>query len=258
MKTDCKIVIFLLLIIGLITLMSSGNTQKLNIVGSTSVQPVCEELAEEYRKTNKNVDINIQGGGSSLSIKCISSDLADIGMSSKEINESDVVVHVLGREGIVLIVNDENPVNDLSIDQIKDIYSGEVTTWEDGSEINVIVREEGSGTLSVFKDKIMQSTPIKSDAIVQCSPGSIKQAVAEDKNAIGFIAIGQLDSSVKNISIEGISPSEENILDGSYILQRPFLLITNKTPSIETQKFINWTNSSEAKEILKSQNIITD
>ena len=258
MKINCKYLILILLIALLFLAMSADNPQRLNIVGSTSVQPICEELCEEYRKTHSDIDINVQGGGSSLGIKSISSNLSDIGMSSKDVNASELLVHELGKEGIVVVVNNENSLSDLSTDEVRDIFSGNVQNWPDGSKINVIVREEGSGTLSAFKNKIMDCEDMSDDAIVQNSPGSVKQTIIEDKNAIGFIALGHLDSNVKAVSVDGVYPTQENILDGSYTLQRPFLLLTNKTPSNETSEFIKWTDSSQAHEILKSQKIIVD
>ena len=256
MKAAYRLIIFFLLAIALFTGMSADDSQKLNIVGSTSVQPICEELVEEYRKTHTDIDINVQGGGSGLAIRSTVSNVSDIGMSSKEVNLSGLQVHELGREGIVLVVNNQNPISDLSTVEIRDIFSGKVTDWSCGSKINVISREEGSGTLSTFKSKIMGCESIRSDAIVQNSPGSVKQAIIKDKNAIGFVALNQVDSSVKVISVDGVYPTYETVSNGSYVLQRPFLLLTNNTPSGETLEFISWTKSSEAREILKSQGIV--
>ena len=152
----------LLIIIGLILIMPMNSADsQLNIVGSTSIQPVCEELAEEYKKTHADVDINIQGGGSGLGIKCSENCLADIGMSSKEVGNDNLNVYNVGTEGIVIVVNSNNPINDLSANQIRDIFSGKITDWREISnksgKINVISREEGSGTLDSFKNIIMKN-----------------------------------------------------------------------------------------------------
>lgn len=256
MKFNFKHLIFIILFISLIMFIPTNNCQKLDIIGSTSIQPVCEELVEEYLKKHNNADINIQGGGSSLAVKSTVLNVADIGMCSKEINESSLVAHELGKEGIVIIVNRDNSVNDLSTCEIRDIFSGKETKWADGSKINVVVREEGSGTLDAFKDKIMNGTSIRKDAIVQNSAGSVKQAIIGDKNAIGFVSLTHIDCDIKNISIDGVCPSSQNILDGKYPLQRPFLLLTNKTPSRESLDFIEWTKSPQAQSILESQKIV--
>lgn len=255
MKFHFRYLIFAIIILGLIILFPSNNCEKLDVVGSTSVQPICEDLIETYSKSH-NIDINIQGGGSSLAVRCTNLSIADIGMCSKEINDSSLNSYLLGYDGIAVIVNKENPLSDLSDNELKRIFSGNISKWDDGSKINVIVREEGSGTLDAFKTNIMNGTLIKDDAIVQNSAGSVKQAVMNDRNAIGFVSLTHLDSSIKNISIGGVTSYPENILDGKYPLRRPFLLLTNKTPSKQTLDFIDWTKSNEAKNILKNQNIV--
>lgn len=248
------------MVIVLILLIPSGEANfQLDIVGSTSVQPVCEELVEQYKKTHNDVDINVQGGGSSLGIRCSENSLADIGMSSKEVNCSDLNVYKIGIEGIVVVVNPNNGITDLSCDEIKNIFSGEIKNWDEISnqsgKINVIVREEGSGTLDAFKDIIMNGSEIKKDAIIQNSAGAVKQSVIQDKNAIGFVSLSHLDKNIKQISIDGVNISKKSLQDGSYGLQRPFLFLTNKTPSTQTIEFINWTLSDESVEIFEKEKI---
>ncbi len=250
--------IFPLLMMGLCIPMNSS--QELDIVGSSSVQPICEDLAEEYKKTHKNIDINVQGGGSSLAIKCAKNNHADIGMASMDVeNDSNLRTYELGREAIAVVINSKNPVNDLSSDEIQEIFGGNITDWSEISnksgKINVFVREEGSGTLNTFKEVIMKNQTIKNGVIVQNSAGAIKQSVIQDENAIGFVSLSHLDSSLKNVSVDGICPSKENIVGDVYKLQRPFLLLTNSTPSAETQDFINWAVSDEASIFLKDEKI---
>ena len=249
------------MLMGLFLIMPSGTTScQLNIVGSTSVQPVCEELVNEYKKTHDDVDINVQGGGSNLGIKCTDNCLADIGMSSKEVNESNLNEYKIGVEGIAVVVNPSNPINDLSTSQVRDIFSGNIADWNEISnysgKINVIVREEGSGTLDTFKCSIMNRCEIKEDAVVQNSAGAVKQIVAEDKNAIGFVSLAHLDDNLKDIGIDNVRISQNAILNGSYKLQRPFVLLTDKNPDNETSRFINWTLSSESSKIFEKENLI--
>lgn len=260
MKMNYKISIFLL-IMGLFLLIPSGTTNsQLNIVGSTSVQPICEELVDEYKKTHNDVDINVQGGGSNLGIKCTNNCLADIGMSSKEVNESNLIEYEIGVEGIAIVVNPANPIDDLSTAQIRNVFSGNVSDWSEISnhsgKINVIVREEGSGTLDSFKYSIMNFTEIREDAIIQNSAGAIKQIVADDKNAIGFVSLTHLDGSLKDIGIDNVKISRESVLNKSYSLQRPFVLLTDKTPDEETLSFINWTLSNESSQIFEKEKVI--
>ncbi|MBQ8017971.1 MAG: phosphate ABC transporter substrate-binding protein [Methanobrevibacter sp.] len=261
MKTNYKIITVLLIIFSVLTVNSIQSTNEpLSIVGSTSIQPVCEQLAEEYKKTHDNVDINIQGGGSSLGIKCAKSDVADIGMSSKEIDCENLEEHEIGREAIIVIVNNENPINDLSTKHLQKIFSGEIKNWREltniSGEINVIIREEGSGTLDSFKSTVMKNQSFKKDAIIQNSAGSVKQSVIQDRNAIGFVSFAHLDDSIKNISIDKVSPSKESVIEGTYKLQRPFILLSDKNCDNKAKEFINWTMSEESDSVLDKEKII--
>lgn len=261
MKNKYKFLAIIMLILSLISIISIENdTLNMDIVGSTSVQPICEQLVKKYEKTHSNVDINVQGGGTGLGIKCANLSVAEIGMSSKEIDCENMAEYEIGREGIVIIVNKANPIKDLSTKNIRDIYSGKIKDWGEISnksgKINVIIREDGSGTLDAFKQTIMKNNSIKKEAIVQNSAGSIKQSVIQDENAIGFVSLMHCDKTIKNISIDGVYASNNSIIDDSYKLQRPFILLTNKTPNNQTMNFIHWLESSEAKSILDSEKII--
>lgn len=260
MRIEYKILTVLLIILTILCMSTvESNTSTLSIVGSSSVQPVCEQLAEEYKKTKPGMDINIQGGGSSLGIKCANLSVADIGMSSKQIKCNNLTEYEIGREGIVIIVNENNPINDLSTKELQMIFSGEITNWREISSmsgnIHTIIREEGSGTLDSFKDIIMKNTSIKKDAIVQNSAGSIKHAVIHDRYAIGFVSLTHLDDSIKSISLDGVSASKNSILDGSYKLQRPFILLTNETPDNKTKDFTDWVMSEESQNVLENEKI---
>ena len=122
--------------------------------------------------------------------------------------------------------------------------------------INVFVREEGSGTLDAFKTTVMNKTPILNEAIVLNSQGSIKQSIEQDTSSIGIVSFSYLDENIKAVSVDGTYPSEESIADGSYMIQRPFLLLIKEDSTNETQNFINWLNSSQAKEVLDENRII--
>lgn len=192
-----------------------------------------------------------------MGIKCVNNSLTDIGMSSKDINCDDFKKYQIGTKAIVVVVNKNNSLKDLSSTQLRDIFSGKIKDWSEISnqsgKINVIVREEGSGTLDAFKSIIMKNCEIKEDAIIQNSPGAIKQAIVQDKNSIGFISLGHVDNNIKNVTLNGVEVSANSIKNDSYVLQRPFLFITNQTPGIETEKFINWTLSDESSEIFEKE-----
>ncbi|MBR0270757.1 MAG: phosphate ABC transporter substrate-binding protein [Methanobrevibacter sp.] len=258
-----KYIIFsLILALGLMVLIQgNANSEEINIIGSSSIQPVCEDLVEEYKKNRSETDITVQGGGSNMAIKCVDADIADIGMCSKELdNEYGFTEYELGREGIVVAVNPSNNISDLSAEELKCIFNGNITNWNqvggENKSINVFVREEGSGTLDAFKTIVMNQTPILNDAIVFNSQGSIKQAIEQDTSSIGIVSLSYLDDDIKALGIDGIYPTEESIANGSYLLQRPFLLLIKDDPSNETLDFINWINSSDAEDILDENKII--
>ncbi len=266
MKNMKKItLIAIIFIVAGITLLSGvGSHERIDIVGSTSVQPVVEKLVEDYKKTNPDAHINVQGGGSSVGIKSAQDGIADIGTSSKSLKNDEkqgLTEYTLGQDGIVIAVNSKNPVNDLSKEELKGIFSGKIDNWNQvgGSDgkINVITREAGSGTLDAFESIVMgKDTKMKSDVVVQSSTESVKQSVKQDENAIGFVSFAHITSDVKSLSVEGVSPSTETIADGSYELQRPFLFLIKGSPSGDLKEFIDWINGPNGQKILNEEKII--
>ncbi len=267
MKKNTKriilVIVIILVLAGAYLAINSGSS-KVEIVGSTSVQPVAEKLVEKYKETHPDAQINVQGGGSSVGIKSAQDGTADIGTSSKALkkNESQGLTQIpLGQDGIVIAVNTENSVDGVTSEQLKDIFSGKITNWKEvgGSDgkINVIRREDGSGTLDAFESIVMgKDTKIKSDAVVQSSTEAVKQSVKTDENAIGFVSYAHMSSDVKALKIDGVSPSDDTIADGSYKLQRPFLFLVKGTPNQATQDFLNFVNSREGQKVLKDEKIV--
>ncbi|MCI6931374.1 MAG: phosphate ABC transporter substrate-binding protein [Methanobrevibacter boviskoreani] len=267
MKKNTKriilVIVIILVLAGAYLAINSGSS-KVEIVGSTSVQPVAEKLVEKYKETHPDAQINVQGGGSSVGIKSAQDGTADIGTSSKALkkNESQGLTQIpLGQDGIVIAVNTKNSVDGVTSEQLKDIFSGKITNWKEvgGSDgkINVIRREDGSGTLDAFESIVMgKDTKIKSDAVVQSSTEAVKQSVKTDENAIGFVSYAHMSSDVKALKIDGVSPSDDTIADGSYKLQRPFLFLVKGTSNQATQDFLNFVNSREGQKVLKDEKIV--
>ncbi|EKQ55351.1 MAG: phosphate binding protein [Methanobacterium sp. Maddingley MBC34] len=263
LKYGIGLLVILIIIIAVYTFGTGSNYEKIEIAGSTSVQPVAEKLAAKYMEEHPNVRIDVMGGGSGLGIRSVSQGIIDIGTSSKQLKTAEkqgLNEYPIGSEGIVMAVNLENPVGNLTKSQLKDIFSGNITNWKEvggpDAKIDLVVREEGSGTRSAFEDLVMNKTKVKADAIVQTSTESIKVAVKQDPNAIGYISLAHMTSDVKAVTIDGVAPSIETVKDGSYKLQRPFLFLTNGEPEGQVKEFIDWCLGPEGQEIVKDEKIV--
>jgi len=245
----------------------SGCTRKseagIIIAGSTSVQPYAEVVAEEYMILHPGVEIDIQGGGSSAGITAAQSGIADIGMSSRSLKDEEKSLWYveIARDGLAVIVNPANSVQDLTLDQVRGIYAETITTWNEvggqKSKIHVIAREEGSGTRSAFIDLVMgKTTEITPRAIVQDSNGAVRQLVADDPNAIGFISLGLVNDKVKALELGGVAATRENVENGSYMLSRPFLFVALGEPTGLTKEFVDFILSAEGQKILMNEGLI--
>ena len=264
-KIIIGIIVAVIVIIGAVMVLGGGSQQsKIDIVGSTSVQPVAEKLAEVYMKEHPNVKINVQGGGSSVGITSAQQGTADIGTSSKDLKDNEsagLTQYLIGKDGIVIAVNSQNSVSALTTEQVKGIFSGNITNWKEvggaDAKINVITREDGSGTRKAFEEIVMgKETKIQKSAIVQSSTEAVKQAVKQDPNAIGFISLANLDDSVKALKIGGVTPSEATVSDGTYKVQRPFLFLVKGEAKGAVKEFIDWVLSPAGQAIVKSEKVV--
>jgi phosphate transport system substrate-binding protein len=263
LKYGIGLLVILIIIIAVYTFGTGSSYEKIEIAGSTSVQPVAEKLAAKYMEEHPNVRVDVMGGGSGLGIRSVSQGIIDIGTSSKELKPAEkqgLNQYTIGKEGIVVAVNLENPVGNLTKSQIKDIFSGNITNWKEvggpDAKINLVIREDGSGTRSAFESMVMNKTKVKSDAVVQTSTESIKVAVKQDPNAIGYISLAHMTPDVKAITIDGVDPSVETVKDGSYTLQTPFLFLTKGEPKGQVKEFIDWCLGPEGQEIVTGEKIV--
>lgn len=229
------------------------------VAGSTSVQPLAEELAELFTEKNPDITVSVQGGGSSAGIEAANTKTAQIGTSSREIKDEEksygLTETVIAKDGIAVIVNSENQAADLTLEQVKKIFSGEIKDWSEvggkKAGITVIVREEGSGTRGAFEEMVLgKDAKFITNAVVQNSTGAVKTAVTKDPNAVGFISLGSVDSAVKALKVNGAQPSEATVLDGSYKISRPFLFLTNGDVDDATKAYIDFILSPEGQKVV--------
>ena len=232
------------------------------VAGSTSVQPYAEILAEEYALLYPDNFIDVQGGGSSTGITAAGTGVADIGMSSRGLTEKEQGLWSIeiARDGLAIIIHPDNPIQDLSLHQIRDIYLADISNWEElggtGGRIHIVAREEGSGTRSAFDSLVMGDDSITPRAIIQNSNGAIRQLVAGDPNSIGFISLGLVNKSVKALQLDGVEATSENVVTGHYSLYRSFLFVAAAAPTGKTKHFIDFVSSGEGQKILMGEGLI--
>jgi len=235
----------------------------LSVVGSTSVEPFAEALAEEFMHQHPREKIFVQGGGSSAGIQAVRTGAAEVGMSSRNLmkGESDLISIPIIYDAIAVIVHRENPLGDLTLDQIRKIFSGELTRWSEmgGKDriITLVTREEGSGTREAFQTLIMGEKEISLGALVQDSNGAIRQVVSDDRNAIGYISLGLVNERVKAVKIEGIEPSVENIREHRYKIVRPFLFVFTSEPRGMAKEFLDYILSPAGQNLLVHEGLVS-
>lgn len=243
-----------------------------SVVGSSSVAPLAEFLGIEFSENQRGVNIDVQSVGSSAGIKGAQDGTADIGMSSRALKDEEktgLEETLIALDGIVLIVHKDNPVSNLTTEQIEDIFRGKITNWKElGGEdrkIVVISREEGSGTRTAFEEIAgledkrgdKKISAITLNAIIADGNGAIKQNVTTKKGGIGYVSIGSVDSLVKGLSVDGVMPSEATVKDDTYKFKRGFLFLTKDTLTPMGRAFIDFALSPEGQKIVEEEHYIS-
>ena len=264
---DCARVALWLMLLGATVLalgcgQSDRQGQTLTIAGSTSVQPFAEKLAEVYMQHHPGLLINVQGGGSSAGIMAVQQGAADIGASSRELNNAEKNLHemIIAWDGIAVIVNPACGLDNLSLENLRQIFEGTVENWTalglKPHGIHVITREEGSGTRTAFEELVMKKTEITQEALVQDSNGAVREIVANDPNAIGYISCGLVNNQVKALAIDGVSPTGQNIKKNAYKLTRRFLFVTLNKPDGQLKDFDDFVLSQKGQMLLEKEGLI--
>ncbi len=236
------------------------NSNSITIAGSTTILPLAQKLAEIYMEDNPVISIAVMGGSSSVGVQQAASGTVDIGTCSRELVESEkgaVVENILAKDGVALVLHPSNPVSDLSLEQIRAIYTGSITNWNEvggpDRQIHVVAREEGSGTREAFQLLVMNYQLITSSAILQTSNGSMRVTVAGDEYSIGFLSFGYIDDTIKAISVGGIAPTVANAKNESYPIVRPLLLLTKSQPKGIVKDFIDYCLSQAGQDVIEQE-----
>lgn len=251
----------------LLTGCGRGRANIIKISGSSSVGPLVEAEAEVFKKDMPSITVEVNQLGSSAGIKDAINGTVEIGISSRDLKdkelESGIKEKSIAYDGISVIINNENPVQNLTMEQIKDIYIGKVTNWKEvgGEEAPIVLvsREDGSGTRDSFQETVgFNSEEISPQAQISDGSGSIKTMVAGNKNAIGYISFSYVDNSVHAVSVDGVKPTAENVKNKIYKLSRPFLLVYKEESLNEnSKKFIDFIMSKEGQEIVEEDGLIS-
>jgi phosphate transport system substrate-binding protein len=239
---------------------------QLQIAGSSTVQPLAQSLAEAYMEQNPDVEIDVQGGGSSVGVKSAAEGTTPIGNASRALKDSekeeypDLIAHTIARDGIAIVVHPEVPVDGLSLNEAQQIFAGEIRNWSEvgGPDENIVVvsREEGSGTRGAFEDMVMGDDALIVDtALLQPSNGAVKTTVASTPLSIGYISFGYLDDSVKAVEIDGVEPTVANAQSDEYPVVRPLNMVTKGEPTGLAKGFLDFIMSAEGQAIVAEEYI---
>ncbi len=255
--------VLLLLALLLLPGLGSEKGATVNVIGSTSVQPFAEMLAEEFNRIGGHRRVEVQGGGSTAGLQAALNGVADIGMCSRSLKEDEAKVFqsvAIARDGLSVVVHPSNRVDGLTKQQVERIFAGEITNWaEVGGEdrpIRLITREEGSGTREAFVKLVMGKSRISPKAMTQESNGSVKELVRNDSCAIGYMSLGLVGKDLKALKVDGVEPTAEQVMTKKYPLVRPFLFVTKSKPGSDAQAFIDYVLSVEGQQMLVKEGLV--
>jgi len=259
MKKTISVMLAAVLVLAALAGCGSKSGRAVSTEGSTSMEKVIGALGEAFEGDNSGLTFTYNPTGSGSGITAVAEGRCDIGLSSRSLREDEkaqgLTETVLALDGIAVIVNPENPVSGLDLETIGKIYTGEITNWKDAggndAEIVLIGREAGSGTRDGF-----ESITGTEDACAYrqelTSTGDVITTVAGNPGAIGYASLASVKDTVKVLSVGGVSPSEETVKDGSYPVQRPFMLVTKADTRLSdtAQKFFDFITSTDAAQII--------
>jgi phosphate transport system substrate-binding protein len=234
-----------------------------SVVGSTSIQPFAELLAEEYNKKNPGQRVEVQGGGSTAGLQAAANGLADIGTCSRALKADEAeqfTQTLIARDGVAIVVNLANPVNALTSEQLRGLFSGHIRNWREvggkDGPVRPITREEGSGTRESFVNLVMGRERISPAALTQESNGAVKELAKGDPAGVGYMSLGLVGGELKALSVDGAAATAENVLAGTYTLARPFLFVTRGPARPEAQRFIDFVLSPEGQKVLETEGLV--
>ena len=252
---------------------SSGNQtttpERITVTGSTTVLPIAEQAREAFEAEDASAEIMVSGGGSSVGVKAAGEGTADIGMSSRDLKSAettsypDLVKHHIADDAILLVVNPGNSIESLTLDEVRGIYNGTYTNWDQvgGSDQQIVVvgRDSASGTREFFSEFVMDGEDFIRTQEEFNSNGGIQQKVSQTPGAFGYVGLGYTEG-VKPLALDvngtNVEPTLQKITDGTYPISRPLYMLTNGEPEGLAQRYIDFILSAEGQEIVASEDYI--
>ncbi len=243
---------------------------RLSIQGSTTVLPIAQPTAEEYMDLADmgllpEADITVRGGGSGVGIAALIDGTIDIADASRAIKSEEIeeakakgiepFATVIAKDGICVIIHPSNSVKGLSLEDLKAIYTGQISEWSkvggEAKPIVVISRDTASGTFETFNELALKEEKARDDALMLASNQAVATTVAKTPGAIGYVGLGYLSDKVKALEIDGVEPSEKTVVSGEYKLSRPLFMYTNGKPKGLAKKFIDFVLSLAGQRIVE-------
>lgn len=245
----------------------------LQIKGSDTMVHLATNWAEDFMKAHSDKKVAVTGGGSGTGIAALLNNTADIACASRKIKQKEVdkaksmgmeiIEHVVARDGIAVIVNPKNPVDGLSMKQIKQLYIGETKKWKEvggpNKKVVLLSRDSSSGTFAFFQEKVLEKMDYSVKARRMPSNSAIVQTVSSDKWAIGYVGLGYVASAgdkIKAIKVNGVAPSQATVVDDSYVINRPLHLYTNGEPTGLAKTFIDYVMSEGGQKIVNDMGFV--
>ena len=241
---------------------------QITVAGSTTCLPIAESVAEGFEEET-GVNVLVSGLGSSAGIEAVSAGTADIASSSRYLTVDEqqlgLTPIVIAHDGIAVIVNEDNPIESLTVGQLRAIYSGAITNWSqvggNDGPIQLVNRDEASGTREAFKSMVMASTPFDRSAAVLQGTGQVRDVVSRSEGAIGYISMGFVESkfastTVKAIKVEGIAPTEETVSTGEYPISRDRYFFVNGEPSPDAKAYIDYMLDPERDDLIREAGFV--
>ncbi|MFP5257576.1 MAG: PstS family phosphate ABC transporter substrate-binding protein [Acidobacteriota bacterium] len=241
----------------------------IKVDGSTTVLPIMQKVVEAYMKAHPDVKITVSGGGSGNGIKALLDGATDVAMASRAIEPKELDLAktkniapnqiVCAIDAIVPIVNPANKLSAVTLAQLKDLYTGKITSWKDlGGEGPVVVvsRDTSSGTYETWEGLVMKKERVFPGALMQASNGAVVQAVSKNKNAMGYVGIGYLDASTKGLTVDGIEATAENAKSKKYPISRDLYIYTNGAPAGAVKGLVDFLLGAEGQKLVKEAGFV--